>query len=118
METRRQVAEEVDRIKRLLAVERVEKERRDKDLDVRPAPPRPAPVPPLLPALRPPRRRRQMVEHRATEAQSRAPQSWAESCRRATRCTRRADAMPGRVAVRPRHARLQVERGADVSAYA
>jgi hypothetical protein len=29
------VAEEVDRIKRLLAVERVEKERRDKDLDVR-----------------------------------------------------------------------------------
>ena len=43
------MAEEVDRIKRLLAVERVEKERRDKDLDVRPAPPRPAPVPPLLP---------------------------------------------------------------------
>ena len=32
---RMQVAEEVDRIKRLLAVERVEKERRDKDLDVR-----------------------------------------------------------------------------------
>ncbi len=28
----------MDRIKRLLAVERVEKERRDKDLDVRPAP--------------------------------------------------------------------------------